>query len=97
MNRLRYLGVALVAGTVGAMVALMIAPDSGENTRRRMRKRLERERALMAKRSRRLAASASDYVGEQLETGKRAVLDMTDEAYGKLQKGKRKVARIVGV
>ena len=29
MYRLRYVGVALVAGTVGAAVALLMAPDSG--------------------------------------------------------------------
>ena len=44
MSRLRYVGVALVAGTVGAAVALLMAPDSGRNTRRRLGRSLARER-----------------------------------------------------
>ena len=64
MSRMRYVGVALVAGTVGAAVALLMAPDSGRNTRRRMARRLERERVALLRRSRQMVARAVDQLEE---------------------------------
>ena len=35
-DNLKYVGVALVAAGVGAAVALLVAPDNGRETRRRL-------------------------------------------------------------
>ena len=43
MYKLRYVAVALVAGTVGAAVALLLAPDTGRNTRRKVMRRATRK------------------------------------------------------
>ena len=67
MNRLRYVGVALVAGTVGAAVALLMAPDSGRNTRRRLSRRISRERQALLKRSRRIIAEAEDQLDAKVQ------------------------------
>ena len=79
MYRLRYVAVALVAGTVGAAVALLLAPDSGRNTRRKMMRRLEREREALVRQSRRLAEQAGDYLEEAVRDGKKAVARAADE------------------
>ncbi len=51
MYKLRYVAVALVAGTVGAAVALLLAPDTGRNTRRKVMRRLQREREMRSRSS----------------------------------------------
>ncbi len=95
MHRLRYVGVALVAGTVGAAVALLLAPDSGTNTRRRMRKRLEKERALLAKRSRRAVREAGGYVEDQVNEGRKLAEGVAEDVVSRLEKGKQKLTRLV--
>ena len=95
MHRLRYVGVALVAGTVGAAVALLLAPDSGANTRRRMKKRLERERAMLAKRSRRAMQEASGYLEDQVDQGRKLAEGVADDVVARLEKGKRKITQLV--
>lgn len=100
MYRLRYVAVALVAGTVGAAVALLLAPDTGRNTRRKMLRRLEREREALVRQSRRLAEQAGDYLEEQYKEGRKAVArvadDVADEVQDRFEKGKKKVTKLVG-
>ena len=100
MYRLRYVAVALVAGTVGAAVALLLAPDTGRNTRRKMMRRLEREREVLLRRSRRLAADAGEYVEDRVKEGRKAVErvvdDVSDEVQERLEKGKKKITKFVG-
>jgi gas vesicle protein len=95
MYRLKYVGIALVAGTVGAAVALLLAPDSGVNTRRKMKKRLERERALLAKRSRRALEHATEYVEDQVDEGRKLAEGVAEEVVDRLERGKKKLTRLV--
>jgi gas vesicle protein len=100
MYRLRYVAVALVAGTVGAAVALLLAPDTGRNTRRKVLRRLEREREDLLRRGRELADDAGDYVEARLKDGRkivgRIVDDVADDVQERFEKGKKKVTKLVG-
>ena len=106
MSRLRYVGVALVAGTVGAAVALLMAPDSGRNTRRRLSRRLEKERQAMLRRSRRLISEAEDqldhkvkeasrYIESQVKRGEKVVAGLAGDAVEQFEQGKKKINKLV--
>ena len=106
MSRLRYVGVALVAGTVGAAVALLMAPDSGRNTRRRLARRLERERLALMRRSKRMIADAEDhlddkvkeasrYLETQVKRGQKAVAGIAEDAVDQYEQGKKKINKLV--
>lgn len=106
MSRIRYVGVALVAGTVGAAVALLLAPDSGRNTRRRLARRFERERAQVLRRTRRLTDDAAAYIdhkvdeaNEQIDRlvkdGKKALGHVAEEAADQLDAGRKKVSKLI--
>ena len=106
MSRLRYVGVALVAGTVGAAVALLMAPDSGRNTRRRLSRRLEREREALLRRSRKMISQAeghlddkvkeaSRYLDAQVKRGQKAVAGIADDAIDQYEQGKKKVNKLI--
>ena len=106
MSRLRYVGVALVAGTVGAAVALLMAPDSGRNTRRRLARRLERERTALLRRSRQMVARAEDeldhkverasrYLEEQVKRGQKVVASVAEDAVEQYEQGKKKINKMV--
>ena len=106
MSRLRYVGVALVAGTVGAAVALLMAPDSGRNTRRRVSRRLERERLALMRRSRHMIAKAEDhlddkvkeasrYLDAQVRRGQKVVAGLAEDAVDQYEQGKKKVNKLV--
>jgi len=98
---LRYLGVALVAGAVGAMVALLVAPSSGRETRRKLARRLEREGDQLAREGRRALDEVSGYLEDQVEQAKKsideAVEDLTEYMEDQLKQGKKKLAKIVPV
>lgn len=107
MSRLRYVGVALVAGTVGAAVALLLAPDTGRNTRRRIAKRLDRERQLAARRTRRMVDEAEHYIegrvkeateaiDDRVKRGRKMVESVADQAVEQFEQGKKKVGKLVG-
>jgi gas vesicle protein len=106
MSRLRYVGVALVAGTVGAAVALLMAPDSGRNTRRRVARRLERERQALLRRSKRMISDAenhlddkvkeaSRYLEAQVKRGQKAVAGIAEDAVDQYEQGKKKINKLV--
>ena len=94
-DKLRYMGVALVAGTVGAMVALLIAPQSGRDTRRIIKKRYRREREALSEKSRRALEGAEEYVHDRLEDGRRAIDDVSERLVDSVHAGKKKVTRMV--
>jgi gas vesicle protein len=98
---LRYLGVALVAGTVGAMVALLVAPASGRDTRRKLARRLEREKEELVREGRRALDDVGEYLEEQVKHAKKnvdeAVDELTDYVQDQLHQGKKKLAKIVPV
>ena len=98
MYKLRYVAVALVAGTVGAAVALLLAPDTGRNTRRKVMRRLQRE--MLVRQGREMAEEAGEYVEARLKDGRkivgRVVEDVADEVTDRFEKGKKKVTKFVG-
>jgi gas vesicle protein len=96
-DKLRYVGVALVAGTVGALVALLIAPQSGRDTRKQIRKRYNRERDELARKGRRLVENAEEYVSDRLDEGRRAVERSSEKVADKIDTSRRKVAKMVGI
>ena len=106
MNRIRYVGIALVAGTVGAAVALLMAPDSGRNTRRRLSRRISRERQALLRRSRRMMAQAEDqldakvrdaarYLEQQMKRGEKLAAEAAGEAAEQYEQGKKKLNKLV--
>jgi len=100
-DNLKYVGVALVAAGVGAAVALLVAPDNGPATRRRLLKRMERERKALAREGRRMMDDARSYIDDQVEEGRKrvekAVEGLTEQAMDQLDHGKRKISKMVGV
>jgi gas vesicle protein len=100
-DNLKYVGVALVAAGVGAAVALLVAPDNGQATRRKLLKRIERERRALVREGHRLMDDAKGYIDEQVEEGKKtvekAVQNLTEQAFDQLDQGKRKISKMVGV
>lgn len=96
MYRLRYVAVALVAGTVGAAVALLLAPDTGRNTRRKIARRARHEREQLARRSRRLASEAGEYLEDRVKDGRRVIEGVKGEITDRFEDGKKRAARIVG-
>src|SRR6185436_18823367 len=99
-DNLKYVGVALVSAGVGAAVALLVAPDNGPATRRRLYKRMERERKSLLREGRRLMDDAKSYIDDQVEEGRkrveRTVEGLTEQALDQLDHGKRKISKMVG-
>jgi gas vesicle protein len=84
MQTLKYFGVILTAGLVGAAVALLLAPASGEETRRRltrtmedekrrMVKRINREKAQLVKRGRQKLEEVTEYVNDEFEAAQKKI------------------------
>jgi gas vesicle protein len=100
-DNLKFVGVALVAAGVGAAVALLVAPDNGPATRRRLLKRVQRERKALLREGRRLMDDAKGYIDDQVEEGRKtvekAVQGLTEQAMDQLDSGKRKISKRVGV
>jgi gas vesicle protein len=71
MNGVRYAGWLLVGSTIGAAVALLTAPASGQETRRRIARRIEDERDELLKKSSKALGSAADFFQEKIDYGKR--------------------------
>jgi gas vesicle protein len=62
-NGLKYAGIALAGGVVGAALGLLYAPVSGEETRRRIAHRVEQEREALRRRT--------QHVQEQVKESRR--------------------------
>jgi gas vesicle protein len=84
MQGIRYFGVILAAGLVGAGVALLLAPSSGEETRRRlsrtvddekrrMVKRINKEKANLVKRGRRKLEEVTDFMNDEFEAAQKKI------------------------
>ena len=70
-QELTYLGVALVAGGLGLLAGLLIAPASGRETRRTIGRRMDEEKEQLVRKGRRAIEDVTDYVEDQIEEGKR--------------------------
>jgi gas vesicle protein len=66
-----YLGVALVAGGLGLLAGLLIAPASGRETRRMIGRRMDEEKEQLVRKGKRAIEDVTDYVEDQIEEGKR--------------------------
>ena len=70
-------------------------------TRRRLMKRVERERKILAREGRRMMEDARGYIDDQVEQGRKrvekAVEGITEQALDQLDHGKRKISKMVGV
>jgi len=90
MNGLKYVGVALTAGIVGAAVALLLAPSSGRETRRRVSRRFEEE-------SRRMGRTLRTEKENLLKRGREALDDVTDYVSEELDAAQKKLSKVVKV
>ncbi len=71
MQGLKYLGWALAGGAIGATVAFLTAPASGQETRRRIARRMEDEKEALLKKGSKAVESAAEFVQSKIDTGKR--------------------------
>ena len=90
MHSLKYVGIALTAGIVGAAVALLIAPSSGRETRRRLGRRLEEE-------SRRMGRTLRSEKENLLKKGREALGDVADYMNEELDAAQKKLSKVVKV
>lgn len=70
---LSLLGAVLVGAAAGLVVGLLTAPASGQETRRRMARRLEDERDDLRRRSQHLVQEAATRLEHGIETGKERI------------------------
>src|SRR6185295_4824577 len=90
MHSLKYVGIALTAGIVGAAVALLIAPASGRETRRRLSRRLEEE-------SRRMRKSLRNEKEHLLRKGRERLEDVAGYVTDELNAAQKKISRAIQV
>ncbi len=90
MNGLKYVGIALTAGIVGAAVALLMAPSSGRETRRRLGRRFEEE-------SRRMGRTLRNEKENLLKRGREALDDVADYVSEELDAAQKKLSKVVKV
>lgn len=64
---LQYVGLAIVAGAVGAAAGVLFAPASGRETRRRLRRRVADERDALLHKGQRAVGGATEFIQEQLQ------------------------------
>jgi gas vesicle protein len=70
-ENLKDLGLFLAGGAVGVVVGLLVAPASGQETRRRMGRRLEEEKDELLRKGQRLVDETAERIEENIEQGKR--------------------------
>jgi gas vesicle protein len=90
MHSLRYVGIALTAGIVGAAVALLIAPSSGRETRRRLGRRLDEE-------SRRMGRTFRTEKESLIKKGREALEDVAEYVNDELDAAQKKLSKVVKV
>lgn len=71
MQSLKIVGWVLTGGAFGSAVALLMAPASGRETRRRIGRRIEDETQGLLRKGQRTLEGASDYVQHQFSQGRR--------------------------
>jgi gas vesicle protein len=90
MTGLKYVGVALTAGIVGAAVALLMAPSSGRDTRRRISRRFEEE-------SRRMGRTFRSEKENLLKKGREALEDVAEYVNDELNAAQKKISKAIQV
>lgn len=87
MHTFKFLLAAVGGALVGASAALLYAPAPGQETRKRLSKRLDREkkvlgkqlerqRRVLAKRSRAVLDDAADYLSDELHDATKKIVRM---------------------
>jgi len=61
-RNLKYLGVALVGGALGALAGLLLAPTSGRETRRKLSRSLGDQRDTLARRGSQVLDGVTEYL-----------------------------------
>lgn len=90
MSSLKYVGVALTAGIVGAAVALLMAPASGPEMRRRIGRRFEEE-------SRRMGRTLRSEKENLLRKGREALEDVAEYVNNELSAAQKKISKAIQV
>jgi gas vesicle protein len=88
MRFLRSFGVVLAAGLIGAAVALLLAPGSGEDTRRRLARGVDEEKRRLMKKINRERANL-------VKRGRRAIDEVTDRVSDELEAAQKKISKVV--
>jgi gas vesicle protein len=88
MQTLKYFGVVLTAGLIGAGVALLLAPSSGEETRRRLSRNMEEEKRRMLKKINREKVNL-------MKRGKKAVDGVTEFVSDEFEAAQKKISKVV--
>jgi len=90
MHSLKYVGIALTAGIVGAAIALLIAPQSGRETRRRLGRRFEEE-------SRRMGKTLKNEKENLLKKGRETLDDVAEYVNDEINAAQKKISKMVQV
>lgn len=85
----KYLMAALGGALIGASAALLYAPAKGEETRKRLSKRLDREKKVLAKQLERQRHVL-------MKKGRAALDEAADYLSDELQDATKKIVRMVG-
>lgn len=88
MQTLKYFGVVLTAGLIGAGVALLLAPATGEETRRRLSRNMEDEKRRVMKRINREKTNL-------VKRGKKAMEEVTDLMSEEFEAAQKKISKVV--
>ena len=88
MHSLKYVGIALTAGIVGAAIALLIAPQSGRETRRRLGRRFEEE-------SRRMGKTLKNEKENLLKKGRETLDDVAEYVNDEINAAQKKISKMV--
>jgi gas vesicle protein len=88
MHSLKYVGVALTAGIVGAAIALLLAPQSGRETRRKLGRRFEEE-------SRRMSRTLQNEKENLMKKGREALDDVAGYVNDELNAAQKKISKMV--
>jgi len=88
MHSLKYVGVALTAGIVGAAIALLLAPQSGRETRRKLGRRFEEE-------SRRMSRTLQNEKENLMKKGREALDDVAEYVNDELNAAQKKISKMV--
>ena len=67
----KYACLTVIGGAIGATIAVLTAPASGSETRRRFLRTVEDERHALVRKGRRAIDHATDYVQGQLKQGRK--------------------------
>jgi len=88
MGSLKSLGIVLIAGAAGATLALFMAPESGERTRRRFGRNVDN-------RKRRLVKALNRQKADLLKRGRATLDDVTDYVVDEIEHAQKKLAKVV--